>query len=312
MLAVLLAVVTAISYGGSDYAGGLAVRQTSVIRVTVVAEVTNAVVLISIVPFVSDRAPSLGSVIWGATAGAGGVAGAMALFLGFRHAAFSVASSVSAVATAAFSVMAGLVFGERPDALSLAGMALAVLAIVGVSMSTRRAKMDEDGGSGVVAVNTAMDGPGDPADRPSLRAPGRHAAGVIWGLTAGAGFGLFLIGLNRAGSPTDLWPLAVAGLVAVLTVTPIAASTRQLGLPPAGTRWLSVLTGVTAAAGTLAYFLATHQGLLAVTGVISSLYPAVTILLARTLSGERLTAFRIIGLLFAAASVSLIAAGGAI
>ena len=90
-----------------------------------------------------------------------------------------------------------------------------------------------------------------------------------------------------------------------------AAATRQLGRPAAGTRWLSVLTGITTAAGTLSYFLATHRGMLAVTAVITSLYPAGTIVLARVLLGERLTAVRITGLCLAAASVSLIAAAGA-
>jgi drug/metabolite transporter (DMT)-like permease len=91
----------------------------------------------------------------------------------------------------------------------------------------------------------------------------------------------------------------------------LAPLAGQYGLPPAGTRWLSVLTGITAAAGTFSYFLATHRGLLAVTAVITSLYPAGTILLARVLLGERLTAVRITGLGLAAASVGLIAAGGA-
>jgi drug/metabolite transporter (DMT)-like permease len=309
MLAVLLAVVAAIGYGGSDYAGGLASRQASVLRVSIVAEVTNAALLLAIVPFVSDRTPSLGSVIWGAAAGAGGVAGAMALFMGFRHAAFSVASSVSAVAAAAFSVVAGQLFGEQPSALSLVGIALAVPAIIGVSVSTRPA--DPVGGSGVVTADTAASGPGERAEHLGRDTTGRHAAGIKWGLLAGAGFGLFYIGLNQAGSSTDLWPLAVAGLAAVVTVTLIAAATRQLGLPPVGTRWLSVLTGVTATVGTFAYFFATHHGSLAVTAVVSSLYPAVTILLARMLSGERLTALRLTGLCFAAVSVSLIAAGSA-
>ena len=70
------------------------------------------------------------------------------------------------------------------------------------------------------------------------------------------------------------------------------------------------MTGAISATGTTAFFLATHHGLLAVTAVITSLYPAMTILLARVLSGERLTALRIIGLSLAAASVALIAAGG--
>jgi drug/metabolite transporter (DMT)-like permease len=64
-------------------------------------------------------------------------------------------------------------------------------------------------------------------------------------------------------------------------------------------------------AGTSMFFLSTHHGLLAVTAVITSLYPAVTILLARVVSGERLTGLRIIGLALAAVSVTLIAAGGA-
>lgn len=72
-----------------------------------------------------------------------------------------------------------------------------------------------------------------------------------------------------------------------------------------------MLTGVTGGAGTILYFLATQAGLLAVTAVLTSLYPAVTIVLARLLLGERLTAVRLAGLGLVAASVALIAAGGA-
>jgi drug/metabolite transporter (DMT)-like permease len=97
----------------------------------------------------------------------------------------------------------------------------------------------------------------------------------------------------------------------MVTVTCVAAVTRDLGLPPAGTRRLSLLTGAAGAAGTAMFFLATHHGLLAITAVITSLYPAGTILLARVLLGERLTTLRLAGLCFAAASVALIAAGGA-
>ncbi len=138
MLAVLLALAAAAGYGGSDYAAGLAARRASVVRVTVLAEVTSAGLLLCVVPFISSQAPSLASVLWGIAAGASGVAGAMALYLGFRHAAFSVASSVSAVGSAAFSVLAGVVLGEQPGALSLAGIALALPAIVAVSAPASR------------------------------------------------------------------------------------------------------------------------------------------------------------------------------
>src|SRR5215472_3411938 len=324
MLAVLLALAAAAGYGGSDYTAGLAARQASVVRVTVLAEVTSAALLLCVIPFVSSQAPSLGSVLWGAGAGASGVAGAMALYLGFRHAAFSVASSVSAVGTAAFSVLAGLALGERPGALSLVGISLAVPAIVGVSAPARQASRDlgpavvgsravtVPGQQGQTGRETAPPGEHRPAARRFRpAATGRHAAGVGWGLAAGAGFGLFFIGLDRAGSSADLWPITISQLAAMVTVTGVAVVTRDLRLPPAGTRRLSLLTGAAGAAGTAMFFLATHHGLLAITAVITPLYPAGTILLARVLLGEPLTRLRLAGLCFAAASVALIAAGGA-
>src|SRR5262249_10562797 len=98
---------------------------------------------------------------------------------------------------------------------------------------------------------------------------------------------------------------------ALVTVTGIAVVTRDLGLPPPGTRRLGLLAGAAGATGTALFFLATHHGLLAITAVITSLYPAGTILLARVLLGDRLTRLRVAGLCLAGASVALIAGGGA-
>ena len=100
----------------------------------------------------------------------------------------------------------------------------------------------------------------------------------------------------------------MTGLVAVCLV---AVVSRELRPPPRPASWLAIVAGVTGAAGTACYYVATHQGLLAVTAVITSLYPGLTILLARVLLGERLTTIRLAGLGLAAASVALIAVGGA-
>ena len=310
MLAVVLALTAAVCFSGSDYAAGLASRGSSVVRVTVLAEVTAAVLLVAVVPFASSQAPSSRSLIWGALAGVGGVVAAMELYLGFKYAAFSVASSVSAVGAAAFSVLAGLLFGERPSALALVGIVLALPAIAAVSVSVDPVSTGLTAESDNFVAPAGGNGATNPAGHPRRSALGRHAAGVVAGLVSGAAFGLFFIGLNRAGSGDDLWPLVAAELGAMVTVVCIAAVTGQLGLPSAGTRWFSVLSGITAAAGTLTYFLATHRGLLAVTAVIASLYPAGTIVLARVLLGERLTAVRMAGLCLAAASVALIAVAG--
>src|SRR5262249_57785955 len=90
---------------GAALAAGVAARRASVVRVTALAEVVSAALLLCVIPVVSSQAPSLASVLWGAAAGVSGAGGALALYLGFRHAEFSVASSVSAVGTAVFSVL---------------------------------------------------------------------------------------------------------------------------------------------------------------------------------------------------------------
>jgi drug/metabolite transporter (DMT)-like permease len=274
--------------------------------VTAAVAVTEAVLVFCVVPFVSSQFPSPESVCWAAVGGIGGIAGLMALFSGFRKSLFGVVSSVSAVSAGGFSVLAGLLLGERPAGLSVAGIVIAAPAIFCMSRRSGQTSANTADSDQAVAGSAAeQDAPG------SAGAPrggvGGHLAGVGWGLAAGAGFSLLLIGLNRAGSRTDLWPIAIAELAAMLTAISIAAATRQLKLPPAGARGLCVCSGSIATAGTFSYFLATHRGLLAVTAVIYSLYPGGTIVLAWRLLGERLTRVQIIGLCLAAASVVLMA-----
>lgn len=292
MLAIVLALISALGYGGSDFAAGLAAREASVLQVTVLSEAASVLLLLLIVPWVSSQPPTAAALTWGAVSGICGVVGAMALYLGFRHAAFSVASSLSAVGSATFSVLAGLLFGERPGTLALIGIGLALPAIVGVSASS--------GDSGVV-----------PSASPGRTATGRHAAGVILGLVAGAGFAGLFIALNRAGSSRDLWPVVASQSAALIIAFCAAAISKQLRRPALRTGLLAALTGATGVVGIIFYFLATHLGLLAITAVITSMYPAGTIVLARTVLGERLTPARILGLCLAAGSVALIAVSGA-
>jgi drug/metabolite transporter (DMT)-like permease len=290
MLAVLLSLVSAAGYGASDFAAGLATRRASVIRVTLLTEAVSVVVTGAALPLIGAPLPTQRAVAWGVVAGLAGVSGALALYLGYRHAAFSVAGPLSAVGAAGFSVLAGLLLGERPTTLALVGIALALPAIVGVSA-----------------------GAGPPADEEETDdgAPARVRAGVAYGLVSGACFALLFIGLNQAGSGSGLWPVFSGQALALVAVVGVAAFTRDLRLPEARGGRLAVVAGLTGAPGTICYFLATHHGLLAVAAVITSLYPAVTIMLARVLLGERLTAVRLAGLSLAAASVALIAAGGA-
>jgi drug/metabolite transporter (DMT)-like permease len=297
VVAILLALASALGWGGSDFAAGLASREASVIRVTIVAEVVSVLLMLLVVPWLSTGSPSAASVGWAVAAGVGGITGAMALYLGFRQAAFSLAAPLSAVASAAFSVLAGLLFGERPGDLALAGIALALPAIVAVSATPG-------------STPASADSPAPAGGRRGHDARRRHLAGVIYGLVAGAGFGVLFIGLNRAGSGSDLWPAVIAQVAGLAFVSLIGVVRGQFRLPARRASWLAVLTGVIGAGSTLCFFVATHAGLLAVTAVITSLYPASTILLARLLLGERITRIRIVGLALAVPSVALIAIAG--
>jgi len=304
MLAIVLALVSAFAYGSSDYTAGLASRGASVIQVTLFGAATSALVVAAALPFAALHPPSAASLAWGALAGLGETVGALALYYGFRHAAFSVAGPLSAVGAAGFAVLAGLLFGERPSALALTGIVLALPAIVGVSASAVAGQ--EDG-----ANQEDRAGQEEQADEgEGGQARGRFT-GVVAGLVAGACFALLFIGLNRAGSHSGLWPVASATAAELTVAVVVAAATRNIRPPAARLGWLAVFSGVTGSAGTIAYFYATHDGFLAVTAVLTSLYPAVTIVLARALLGEKLTPLRLTGLGLAAVCVALIAAGGA-
>src|SRR5215472_8281754 len=90
MLAVLLALASAAGYGGSDFAAGLAARRASVLMVTFIATVCALVLTAAVLPWGAGSAPAAAALGWGVAAGLGGMSGALALYLGFRHAAFSV------------------------------------------------------------------------------------------------------------------------------------------------------------------------------------------------------------------------------
>jgi len=295
VLAIILALASAITYGCSDFAAGLASRSAAVIQVSLVASVASGVVVAAALPFAASPLPGAAALAWGAVAGLGGTLGALALYLGFRHAAFSVAGPISAVGAAGFSVLAGLLLGERPTPLALAGIALALPAIVGVSASAASA------GEPAEATDTAS----------GISGSGRPWAGVAFGLVAGAFFALLFIGLNRAGSGSGLWPVAATQVGEMVVALAAAVATGNVGLPAGRPRLLAVVTGLAGAVGTILFFFASHEGFLTVTSVLTSLYPAVTIVLARVMLGERLTALRLAGLALAGACVGLIAAGGA-
>ena len=140
-----------------------------------------------------------------------------------------------------------------------------------------------------------------------------HSRGVFHGLVAGLGFALLFIGLDQAGTASGAWPLVPSQAVANLVVIPFAwrsirdqpswRSSIRFSIAP------GIAAGLLGGAASLLFLIAAGRGYLAIVAVITSLYPAATILLARVILGERLNRFQVIGLFAAAGAITLISIG---
>lgn len=279
-MAVLLALIGALVYGSADFAGGLATRKAAAVAVVFCGQAAGAVLLVVLLVLAPGRfdLPSIGL-------GAGaGLCGALALLVFYRALAtgsMSVVAPLTAVTAAIVPVVGGIALGDRPSALALVGVLLAVVAILLISAEGGR-------------VPTAA----------MLR--GRGVAGA---LLAGAGFGLLFVLLSRAAPDSGFWPLA--GMrVASLALLAVVGLTMRRSLVPRGAAPLLVIgSGVGDMAANLLFLLASRIGLLSIVGVLLALYPAGTVLLALVVLRERLHALQVAGLAVAGTGVVLIALG---
>jgi len=134
---------------------------------------------------------------------------------------------------------------------------------------------------------------------------------VLDGVLAGLGFTVLFIGLQRAGSGIGLWPTASSQVVSLFPMVWLFVRTARDRPGSARAPWTRsgpMLTGALVALAAIFYFLATQRGLLTVVAVLTSLYPAVTVALARSLLSERIGRWQAVGLGLAAVSVTLISA----
>jgi uncharacterized membrane protein len=274
-MGILLGLTAAILYGGSDFGGGLASRRFGFLRVTVAGSAAAVVLAWTVLILAGGPGPSLRAVAWGLASGLAGGAGTLVLYRGLARGQMSVVGPLSALGAAVVPVIAGVALGERPSLLSVAGVLVALPAIVLVAASG------------------------------SVR--GKLGAGLVDGLAAGLAFGILFVGLAQAGRHSGLWPVASEQTGMLLITLAVAVKSRQPLRIPVRALGLPVLAGASGMAATLAYFYATHFSMLAIAAVLVSLYPGVTVLLARTVLHERFTPAQRAGLGLAALAVVAIA-----
>lgn len=283
-VAVLLGLAVAVSYGAADFLGGLSAKRSPVTVVVVVSQLCCLPLLAVLLPLAGGD-PTARSLALGAAAGSVGAVGLWCLYRGLAMGRMSLVAPITAVGAATVPVAWGLARGERPSGAALVGVVIAIVAVALISRSPTRAEADAE-------VATGLEG------------------AVLLALVAGTAFGTVFVLLDATGADAGFWPLVAgrtASIVLLLTVT--VASGQAMARPA----W--ALLPTIAGAGALdltanaLYLLATRRGLLSLVAVLSSLYPASTVLLARTVLGERLAAQQVVGLALALVGVVLIAAG---
>jgi len=284
VIAVVLAVLGAASYGISDFIGGLASRRTSVWPVAILSctgSMIGALVLAALVP----GHPSTSQVWWGALAGIGAGGGTAFLYRGLSQGRMGVVAPVSGVGATVIPVLIGVWSGERPSAVVWLGM---VAALPGIWLVSREESAP----------------PAEPGSGPT---PG--GSGLLDGLLAGLGFGVLFAALGQVPEGAGYWPLAAAEAASVASVVAACLVLRGAPLPHAGEQWWGLVSGLLAAAAGVCFLLATHHGLLSVSAVLVSLYPAFTVLLAALVLRERIHLIQAAGLALCAVAVVLVAAG---
>ena len=289
-MAALLALTAAAAYGVGDFLGGLAARREPSSAVVLWSHVVGLVMLLVAAPALGGDITPRGLAI-GAVAGLLGGVGVALFYRGLSLGSMSVVAPIAALLSAALPVMAGLGSGERPPAAAVIGIGLALVAVTLVSRESRESR-----------------NPSEPGAQPRAVIPtARRLQPLLLAIGAGVAFGLFFVAIDRAGGDVGIWPLVTARVASVSLFAALGAARVTAAAPPRAALGAALGCGLLDAAANVLYVLALSRGLLSVVSVLTALYPAGTVLLARYVLGERLTAEQRTGLAVAGLAAVLIA-----
>jgi uncharacterized membrane protein len=287
-LGVPLGLGSGLAWGAADFFGGVQSRRLPALTVAFWSQAAGALGLMIALALGGARPPVAG-IAWGLAAGVGSGVALVLFYRSLAEGTMSVVAPISACG-AVVPVAAAVLTGDHPGALA----GLGVLAAI----------------AGVVLVSRTRPAPGQPG-RPAGN-PGRPRRVLLMALGSALGFGLFYVFVDAGttgsgGEP--LWVIAGARASSLVMLSTIALFGRGSALRWPGRRLGPVaLVGVADTGANLLFAYAATTGNLAVVGVLGSLYPVATVVLARWLLGERLSGGQNAGVVLALAGVGLLAA----
>jgi len=276
MIAIVLALICAFSYGVADFWGGLATRRGSIWKVLPIIVAAGILTLSLAVPFLGATF-SQGAVLAGIGAGLSGTVGYIFLMYGLALGPMSVVAPISAVMGSIIPFAVGLLRGETLSTIGFIGAGLALVSIVLVSRSTAD------------------------ATHPVT------AKAVIVAIIAGLGIAGYFLGISGGPDDSGLAPVIVGRLVTGGIFIVVAIAKWKTIRDEAIDYKLALASGSLDVVGGASFMLATRSGDLVLVAVLAALYPAFTVLLARFILHERMERHQLIGLIGAGAAVVLLA-----
>nr|WP_283631497.1 DMT family transporter [Mycolicibacterium poriferae] len=314
MIGVVAALIAAMSYGVSDFVGGIASRRVAALRVVIISYPVALVVLVAAAAPLGGTM-STPAVVWGLLSGVGQAFGVWWFYAALGSGPISVVSPLTAILVAGLPVGVGLALGERPSALAGVGVVLALIAVVLVSREASDEPLARREFGPDEPLARREFGPDEPLARREFGPdedvrPHRFTMKVAW-LTVGAGvaFGMNFVILDQIPTEAKLWPLVLGRVAATVIVLAAALATANLARIRGVPLRLALLAGVLDAVATVTSLLALQASLLSLAGVLIALYPAATVLLAIVVLRERVTSWQAVGMVLALSAVALITAG---
>lgn len=309
LVVTVFALAAAVLYGSADFLGGVATRRATALSILPASALAGAVVVL-VAALIAGQSVNAAGIRWGVLAGAVGGVGLIVFYVGLAKGPMSVVAPTSALTSTVLPVAVAIADGERANPAVYLGALICLVAIVGVSATGTPTAVPEAGDRSP-DDGSAEQHPVRPGVAERLALRGFHVSAIGYGVVSGLSFGLFFVFLRNAGKSGALWPIVASRGTGFALIVVAACVVRARPVIARGGARLLLATfgsGVLDASANVSYVLATRAGLFGLAVVLTSLYPGMTVLLARFVLGERLRLVQLGGLLLAAVGVVLVTA----